>query len=233
MPDNVPKTIPIPREGLSGIQALIDLGEECLKKLGELQSHEKLDLSFSDLFDRWSSQLKCDRQTLEAVVLSALVPLNGLRRNLGLASSEFVAALEHTISATCTEDWKEKHLETWKRIASQLGPFFEPDNFFAQVSKAFDLLVERPAILQGVRVLTELRPIFNEETTKTLALLQTNTLALDYRDGDRVTTLHITMDSDDLARLESELARARTKIEVSKQEAIEKKIHIVAYGEPR
>lgn len=231
MSESTPKTIPIPREGFAGVQALIEMGEERLAKLAEAQADKALDLSLSQLFDRLTTLLECEQRLLQTVILKALIPLNGLRRSLEMSPSAFLSALDHTISEQAPDEWKADNLESWKQIVPQLGPFFEPDNFFAQTSKAFDLLSERPAVLKSARILTELRPIYDEATTKTVAVLQTNTLVLDYWDGQRLATLHVTLDSGDLDSLEAELARAKKKIQVSRHEASEKGDNFVTYGE--
>jgi hypothetical protein len=137
----------------------------------------------------------------------------------------------HTVSERGPAEWKEKHQENWVKVSKHLGTFFEQDNFFSQASKAFDLLSERSAVLQGARLLTELRPIYNEATTGTLAQLLTSTLVVDYWDGQMAHSLHVSLDKDDLEKLASEVERAQLKIRVSQQEAAELGTNLVVYGD--
>ncbi len=230
MSESPPKTIPIQNEDIVGIQALIELGEENLAKLARIQCQQPLELNLSNVYDRLVADLECDRRTLQLGILNALISFNGLRRRLELPAAEFLTALDHTLTNQSPQKWRENHLDSWKAIVPHLSPFFEPDNFFAQVSKAFDLLSERPTLFQSARILTEFRPIFNEEQSRTLAVLQTNTLVLEYWDGQN-RTLHVSLDSSDLEDLQIEMNRARQKIGVVKREAIEKGSNLVTYGE--
>ncbi len=207
------------------------MGEEKLAKLAEVQSQQPLDLDLTNVYSRLAAILECDRRILQTAFFNALVPLNGLRRRLEMRSPDFLMSLDYTISERAPQEWKAKNLAPWAKMFSALAPFFEPDNFFAQVSKAFDLLSERPSVLQNVRILTEFRPIYNEALTESVAFLQTNTLVLDYWDGGDLTSLHLTLDNPDLDDLQGEMERARRKIKISRKEALEKNIHFVTYGE--
>lgn len=232
MPQSTPQTIPFPREGYVGLAALIELGPDGLKKLSAFQASEPLSLDFSNLYERLADALGCDSRTVQAAVMSALVPLNGLRRRHEIApASEFLNVLDRTVTERGPDSWKKEHYEDWQRILRELEPFFEPDSFFSQASKAFDLLAERPAILHNVRILTEIRPLYDEATTKTLALLQSNTLVLNYWDGDSIHTIHLTLDSADLDALHNEVNRAKKKLSVSQKEAQASGAHLLTFGE--
>lgn len=139
MPES-PQIIPLPQRGLRGIQALIDLRAERLVKLAEMQAARPLNLSFSDLFVELSEYLECKKRTLQQAFMDALIPLNGLRRSFELSPSGFIESLVYTLSERTPEDWTKENLENWRSIARQLAPFFEPDNFFSQTSRAFELL---------------------------------------------------------------------------------------------
>ncbi len=226
------RTIPIPPEGFLGIQALVALGGDRLDKLAQLMAGQALNLSFSQLSLRLSGLLDCDQRTLYVAFVHALIPLNGLRRSLEMSPSAFLAGLVRTTSERAPADWQEKHQEKWAQLAERLLPFLQPDNFFSQAAKAFDLLSERPAVLQGARILTELRPIYNEETTNSLAHLLTSTLVVDYWDGRSGYSLHISLDADDLEKLDAEVQRAKQKINVSRNEAAALGANLVVYGNP-
>lgn len=227
-----PRTIPIPTQGFVGVRALMELGEERLDRLAELLAGQPLDLSFRQLYSRLAEALGCDPRMLQVAFGNALIPLNGLRRNLKLTSSELLRALVHTVSEKAPPEWKKEHQGTWERVADKLLPFLEPDNFFGQASKAFDLLSERPAVLQGARILTELRPIYDEAPTptKTLAYLLTDTLVVDYWDGQAVRSLHVTLDNSDLEKLGAEVERAKTKVAIIRKEATDLGTNVVIYG---
>jgi len=226
-----PQIIPLPERGLRGIRALIDLGPERLARLAETQADCPLNLSFSNLFAELSEQLQCEERTLQRAFMDGLIPLNGLRRILEMSAHDFIGSLAYSISQRAPEEWKTRNLEEWNRIRPQLAPFFEPDNFFSQASKAFELLSQRPAIFQRVKILTDLRPIYDETTAKTLAVVQTNTLVLSYWDGEGERTLHVTLDSSDLQAMSHEVERARQKACISQAEWEKIGVHFITYGD--
>ncbi len=231
MTDPTPTTIPLPLEAFRAFQALIELEASRLKQLAELQCSQPLDLAFARLFSSLAERLETDPRTIQIACMQALIPLNGLRRRLEMTPTVFLDALNRTVTERAPEEWRNRHLEAWKAVAGELPPFFQSDNFFSQASKAFDLLSERPAILHNARILTELRPIYDEGKTTTLALLQTNTLVLDYWDGSSIRTLHVSLDNDDLRSFEEELRWARQKISISQKEAYAEGRNIVMYGD--
>jgi hypothetical protein len=210
-------TLSLPDRAFRGIEAIVKLGKECIRGLATSQAREPLTLSLSKLFADLARKLNCEEAALETAVMSALVPLNTLRRDLGAQPSDFTDALKRAVLENAPDSWLKENREKWNEIVDDLRPFFEPDEFFSQLSKAFDLITERPALLQSVRVLSELRPIFNESQTAPIAMLQANSLILTYWDGNESRTLHITIDSDDIGELEKELQRAKEKILVLQQ----------------
>lgn len=224
--------LPLPtRRGYGGLQALVEIGLDGLQSLAQKQANQPLDLSLSSVVERLSEELACSEETLQRAFIDALIPLNGLRRTLGLSTSEFVKALAETVSQQAPDEWKEAHLEGWNRIVAALDPFFEPDNFFSQASKAFELLGQRPAVFQHAKILTELRPIFDETTTETLAVIQTNTLVLRYWAGEGERSVHVTLDQGDLETLAAEIDHAREKTRVSQREARRLGTNFLTYGD--
>jgi hypothetical protein len=231
MSDSNARTMPLPKEGFLGVQALVQLGEVALRNLAEAIVDVPLDLSFSNLNTRLAASIQCDPQTLQTACLQALIPFNGLRRTLEMSVPEFVESLVSTVRERAPSDWQRENWDQWERVARVLPPLLQPDSPFSVASKAFDLLSERPAILQNLRILTVLRPIFDETITRTLTILQTNTLVLNYWDGNSMRTLHVTVDSDDLRNLQEELDRAKRKIDVSRREATQQGAQLLVYGQ--
>lgn len=223
--------LPIPERGFDGIEALIELGAEKLRQLAELQATASLDLSLDKIIRLRAKELNCEEDILGLAFTEALIPLNGIRRTFELSPNDLVSALSRTVESTDNEKWKEEHLEGWKSITGKLEPFFQPDNFFSQVSKAFGLLSQRPTVYKQSRILNELRPIFDEGHTKILALLQTCTLVLDFWSNRGESTLHITLDRRDLEDLKREIDEALKKIEVSEKEAEQKELILLTYGD--
>ena len=108
----------------------------------------------------------------------------------------------------------------------------EPGSYFSTLGKAFDLLANRPAVTIGFKILSELRPVYDEAATRTRALLLTNTLVVNYLDADKERrTLHLTVDLDDLRTMKDELERALRKNQLLRKDANALQVDVLVVGE--
>jgi hypothetical protein len=89
-----------------------------------------------------------------------------------------------------------------------------PNSFFALLYKAYRLLANRPALVENVRLLTELRPVYDDEVTAVKAYLITSTMAASYYESGEQRRVHLTFDKKDLERLQEQVDRALRKIEL-------------------
>lgn len=178
-----------------------------------------------------SSQLEYLEEVIRTALTEAIIPLNGVRRTFALSPEELVGALQRTIERTDDVEWKETYLASQQELSRALLPFFEPDSFFARVSLAFELLSQRPIAFKQAKIVHDLRPVFNEDNSDLLGLLQTNTLVLRFWDTRNERTLHISLDSGDLESLAKEIDIALKRIEVSKRVAEERKLQLLNDGD--
>jgi hypothetical protein len=91
-----------------------------------------------------------------------------------------------------------------------------------RAAKALDLRNAYERILLTSRVVSDIRPIFDDETADSFeAAVVNHTLQLKYSDGARDHELHIAVDVDDLKRLREQIDRALKK-EIAAREFLEK-----------
>jgi hypothetical protein len=80
------------------------------------------------------------------------------------------------------------------------------------IAKANEVWRELPGRLTGVRILTDVRPIFADgETLVPASSFIVHTLRLEVQDGDESRKLHLTLDAQAISALEAALGRARVK----------------------
>lgn len=230
MPDDI-HTIPIPSHTFIGLAAFMNLGKERLHRLSEVQKTRTIDLDIGKVIVEFASYIECDQQHMQRAILDSLIPLNGLRRTLNLETDIFLASLAHTVEQQAPDEWKREYGEAWPDVAPYLRPFFVQDNFFSHISQSLELLSQRPAVLQSARLLSDLRPIYDEDATRTVALIHTNTLMLQYWDGENSKLLHLALDTRDLASMQSELERARQRLQISRNEAENKGDIFLTFGD--
>jgi hypothetical protein len=209
----------VPEESYEGLGILAGLGRERIEKLIERLSAEPLTLDFGAVAARLALSVGAPVGEMETVLSSALIPLNQICYKYGQSAKEFVSNLVDLVEEQASSDWLERHGATWPEAGRGLEPLFAPGKFLRLASKAVDLLYERPALLLDFRVLTELRPLYDEEVSTIRALIQTNTLVIEYHQGEERRSLHMSIDSDDLRLMGDQLARVLKKNELVSSQA--------------
>ncbi len=220
----------IPESGLAGLKALISLGPEGVTALCELAKDLPLTLNMRGLTTRLSNELKVETQAVSQFVTGALMPLNHLRVYLKLETPDFLKALSDNLEKEAPEKWRSENLAGWKAIEGRVAPLFEKDNFFSVSNKSYQLLVKRPNPVQGVKILSELRPVYSEDATSVKAFVLAKTLVVDYLEGNTKKTIHLSMDMDDLRSLASEVDRAKLKRETVSEEVFGWGVDLLTYG---
>jgi len=220
----------IPESGLAGLKALISLGPEGVTALCELAKDLPLTLNMRGLTTRLSNELKVETQAVSQFVMGALMPLNHLRVYLKLETPDLLKALSDNLEKEAPEKWRSENLAGWKAIEGRVTPLFEKDNFFSISNKSYQLLVNRPNPVQGVKILSELRPVYSEDATSVKAFVLAKTLVVDYLEGNTKKTIHLSMDMDDLRSLASEVDRAKLKRETVSEEVFGWGVDLLTYG---
>lgn len=79
-------------------------------------------------------------------------------------------------------------------------------------ARAWTLVLERPGVLASARILTDLRPVFAIKNPAAIeACTVIHTLVMNVQEGDINKTLHIAIDTKDLASLRAGIDRAEQK----------------------
>lgn len=148
-----------------------------------------------------------------AFAIEALIPLV-LNEQYAEISPDEVAkgvldGIERTTSAT--QNWTAVEKKLLKaRIKKALS-----DSNIKLRARAWALVLERPRVLDEARILTDLRPIFSNKNPAVLeACTVIHTLVLEVMEGQEARTLHIALDTKDLANLKANISRAEQKEKV-------------------
>lgn len=206
-------TFNIPESAYEGFDALIEIGEEKLARLAKYVQNKHLTLDSEYLVTDLSKATDASAEELGRAMDNILIPLSGLRSDFRMPAPEFIELLTHLIDEQKNK-WYEANRDAWKRVSPSLGSLIGPDSYFAQLNKVYRLLVNRPALVDSMRVFTELRPVYDDEVTKVKAYLITSTLAVSYQEYGDQKRIHLTVDKQDLERLQEQVDRALRKIEL-------------------
>lgn len=212
-------TFKVPEESYEGLGILASFGRDRIAKLISELSDQQLTLDFGAVVARLAEGLDVPESTVDSVLSSALIPLNQICQRYARSPREFVAALGSSVEEQASSDWLERHAASWREVVSELEPLFAPGKFLRLASKSVELLYDRPALLLDFRILTELRPLYDEDASKIRALLLTNTLVIEFQQGETEQALHLSIDNNDLSLIRNQLDRVLKKNALVSSEA--------------
>jgi hypothetical protein len=214
----MPKSLQIPEAGLKGLKTLIDLGSEGIGELCRKLPELKLTLDVSSLARELAAEVEIvglEETDWERIIRNVLIPLNQVRAEARWEPEQVVSAISESLADQDDESFDGDYRHKWEDLRDRFRELFAPDTYFSLLSKAIELFVSRPAILLDLKMLTEIRPVYNDDATEKTADILTNTLVLRYQEGGEARTLHVAMDLDDLCALSRELERVRQKNDVA------------------
>jgi hypothetical protein len=200
----------VPKQAYDAFLDLIEIGDDKLAKLEAEVAKEDWTLDVSVMASRLSVKIECDGERLERAISAVLIPLSSLRATFGMQPEAFMRLLDEMI-AKQNREWHEAHHPKWAAVTPQVGQLIAKNSRFSDLRKAFELLANRPALVREFKILTELRPVLDDDATATKAMLLTNTLVIDYEDGESWRRLHLTVNEQDLLDLQRQIDRARAK----------------------
>ena len=208
----------IPKHSFEGLTDLVQMGPEKLERLVHAVADREPTVDFKGLAKSLSSVVECDEEVMSRAISMVLLPLAELRSSYRMSTEEFLILLDEVI-ATQNHTWFEEHESDWRRVAPMVGRLIVVNGFFWLLHKVARLLVNRPAVVRELKILTELRPVYDEEVTTTRAMLLTSTLAVEYQDGAEVKRLHLAFDQEDLQALQGQIHRLEKKIALLQAQA--------------
>lgn len=208
----------IPDRAYEGFSDLIEIGPEKLERMVNEVANCDLTFDTAGLARRLSKAIAFSQERIEWAIHTVLIPLNSLRKAFRVSPKEFLQLLGKLIASQNAE-WYNKNGERWINIAPKVEPFLTPNGYFGQLSKTFQLLASRPTVARNLRILTELRPVFDDELSSTKAMVLTSTLVVEYEEGDDAKSLHLTVDQADLRMLQEQLDRAEKKVQLLEEQA--------------
>jgi hypothetical protein len=151
-----------------------------------------------------------------ARLLRAIRNLNRLRVQLHLNEKQTV----ELITASLENQGADKDLiETWKSTSPKMADALKAmssNHPLGVAQKAAYLATLHQNVFTSVSVITDIRPVFNEEGDKILQGILTHELVIDYYDGNRSQRIAFSLDASDMAELTRACQRAVKKTTVAK-----------------
>lgn len=226
---NLIKIPPKYRKVLIGIAALsseaIEDLESVLKKAGPALTSQEEALSLA-------SQLKVISADEGVEIIEALLPLYMLKGSSTKSTDDFVEDVIASLKLGASEEnklTKKQATPLTNRLTKLLG--VEAIDLSA---KAMSLLLEQQRSFTSARILTDIRPIFDQDASKPLAgAVLVHNLKIEYLENSEEKEFFVALDRRDLQRLLDALTRAQQKESSIKQFLSQTNINYVEpnYGE--
>ena len=155
-------------------------------------------------------------------ILNTLFTLYTIKRQTGLSGSDLAKQIKESALASKehSANFSGKKAEV---LESRLKALLSCDNSLAVVVKALTVMREHQRVLCHARILTDIRPIFDDDPQQLSATMIVHNLQIGYKNsaGENHEEFYVAMDDDDLEMLGEYIERARQKSKTLKT-ALEK-----------
>jgi hypothetical protein len=146
------------------------------------------------------------------VVVDALWPLSMVQRRLDMDTETFIHDLEECLRTESRVGWSSEDAKVWDTVRPYISRLLSEESPVSTSAKAVDLLLEQPLVLSRARIVTDVRPIFNEEASELKGMLSFHTLILRCYEGSApIKQIHVVLDASDLSNLYEQVVKAQHK----------------------
>ena len=153
------------------------------------------------LFDAVSTALNGNEIGANSIVREGLFVSGWLRQG------ETIAEVQDAIREALKASWTDQNVEKWKTLEQPLAELLALPAL-RLVASTIDLSYEYTNLWRGARILTDIRPIFNEEVTAVDGAVVSHTFRLRFDAVDGHHELSIAMDEADIKILAKQCERA-------------------------
>ena len=205
-----PIRFPIPDTEIPGLKALAHTAEEVLQKIADALAAGKPTLEPGALAETIAGRGDLDPSVVRRVVPS-LWKLALVRRRFDASVDAFLQMLGAGLKEAGPDRWNDSDAEAWSARLALVERILAPEGPLALGAKAAELLLEQHLVFCNARILTDVRPVFDERAETIQWFLPFHTLAVTCHEGGDTKTIHIAMDFNDLSELGDQVKRAQQK----------------------
>lgn len=164
-------------------------------------------------------------------VAPQLLGLYGGKRINRWKPRKLVQNLTRDLALLEEDRWTDDELEKWRGLEPLLEDLFGIE-VLDTASKAIDLAYEYANLFQSARIVTDIRPVFDESASEIAAAVISQTLRIYFSSEEGDHSLSIALDQLDLERLRESCDRAIKKARVAQKLIGESKVPASIAGEP-
>lgn len=200
-----------PNEQIVELVGLLDLGVEKLSQAAKaLEARDDILLQPSQLVLALSGVL--DRQNAESLVRQ-LLSLNGLTRRFTVQVEEIVEGLKSPLSEAMPDAVAFKN--AWGSVEKVLIQLLKSKSV-RLAATVIELSYDYANLVRNVRILTDIRPLYDEAAEKIEGAVISHTMRLHYDSAGGEHDLSLAMDEKDILNLMEQCKRAMKKSQTAK-----------------
>jgi len=209
-----PAFLSLPQEAFEDLTALA-AHPELVRAVDDGSEGLKSAASFAGAATLLAETTGADRESCRAV-LRGLINLARLRRAFDLSVGEFLGVIDASVERA-SDEWKKETLAAWNDCKEVLASALNPSRGLSVFEKASRLGYSYANTLVGTELITDLRPVFDEDAAEIERMSTSFVLSLEFYEGGQNRSLDLALDLRDIQRLKKQCLRAETKAKTIKQ----------------
>jgi hypothetical protein len=200
--------IQLNKSQLVDLKAILDLGPEVVGRVvHRIEQLEPAPLAPAEL--QTAIREVVENQSAADSILKQALSLASLQRRRKLDAGEVIAGIRHGLRTTASP-WDSAMLERWGAIEPSFRALISSSKV-QTTAKALDLSYDYANLLQTTRIVTDIRPVFDNDVTRIDGAVISFTLRLNYDNVEGSHSLSIAMNQADVESLRQQCEKALKK----------------------
>ena len=213
----MPIRFELSEDQLKYLSIIRDLGSKTILRI--VAEMEKLDyrpFKPDDLREHLKRILP--KPDLADILTQQLLSLFNLVWKQGISVDELLDGLNSgIIDSECISRWNKSKIEKWESLRPALKKLFSIEAL-SPIVEAMELSYDSSSnLFENAKILTEIRPVFNQDASKMEGAMISYSLRLTYRNSNGVENLIIDLDDDDIKKLNDQCAGALNRANLIKK----------------
>ena len=163
-------------------------------------------------------------------VVNQILAFQNLRQDLRLSADEVHGTVLESLESLDKPEWKER-IEIWKSQKRHIIEVIEEVHPLSIIQKSIRLSHSHQNVLHDTRIITDLRPVFDDSAQSIKQITMTFTLDVDFYDGTENRSIYFALDAIDVINLRKACERAEAKILTTKRTMLSLESPLVVAGE--
>jgi len=200
----------IPEEDLQNIKKLADLENKKLKRIEEALKKESPTVDLKLLTASVVKSTSIDSKLVNSII-TILWQFAIIKKKIDLTATDFVNSLITSLNETKSDYWDKKDTENLKKKVDHIINILDSKNSIAYSAKSAELVLDQQFLFCESRMITDIRPVFDQEAKDIECLIPFHILSISYHDDSGYHQIRFAMDINDILQLRKQLDGAEQK----------------------